>query len=147
MYSKEEAQQIKKEFWTAFAEAYPRKWLLYDTKIKDVTFKFYIDNKKAQVLLDIEPKDEEKRKIYYEKIESLKTILHEEYLTEAILERNFYLDNGKVISRIWIEKLNVSLNNRNYWPEIFEFFSETMSKFELFFFEFEEYIKDLEMNT
>lgn len=147
MYSKEEAQQIKKEFWTAFAEAYPRKWLLYDTKIKDVTFKFYIDNKKAQVLLDIEPKDEEKRKIYYEKIESLKTILHEDYLPEAILERNFYLDNGKVISRIWIEKLNVSLNNRNYWPEIFEFFSETMSKFELFFFEFEEYIKDLEMNT
>lgn len=147
MYSKEEAQQIKKEFWTAFAEAYPRKWLLYDTKIKDVTFKFYIDNKKAQVLLDIEPKDEEKRKIYYEKIESLKTILHEDYLPEAILERNFYLDNGKVISRIWIEKLNVSLNNRKYWPEIFEFFSETMSKFELFFFEFEEYIKDLEMNT
>jgi hypothetical protein len=147
MYSKEEAQQIKKEFWTAFAEAYPRKWLLYDTKIKDVTFKFYIDNKKAQVLLDIEPKDEEKRKIYYEKIESLKTILHEDYLPEAILERNFYLDNGKVISRIWIEKLNVSLNNRKYWPEIFEFFSETMTKFELFFFEFEEYIKDLEMNT
>ena len=147
MYSKEEALRIKKDFWIAFAEAYPRKWLLYDTKIKDVTFKFYIDNKKAQVLLDIEPKDEEKRKIYYEKIESLKTILHEEYLPEAILERNFYLDNGKVISRIWIEKLNVSLNNRNYWPEIFEFFSETMTKFELFFFEFEEYIKDLEMNT
>ena len=147
MYSKEEALRIKKDFWIAFAEAYPRKWLLYDTKIKDVTFKFYIDNKKAQVLLDIEPKDEEKRKIYYEKIESLKTILHEEYLPEAILERNFYLDNGKVISRIWIEKLNVSLNNRNYWPEIFEFFSETMSKFELFFFEFEDYIKDLEMNT
>ncbi|MFN4026998.1 MAG: DUF4268 domain-containing protein [Flavobacterium sp.] len=147
MYSKEEAQQIKKEFWTAFAEAYPRKWLLYDTKIKDVTFKFYIDNKKAQVLLDIEPKDEEKRKIYYEKIESLKTILHEDYLPEAILERNFYLDNGKVISRIWIEKLNVSLNNRKYWPEIFEFFSETMTKFALFFYEFEDYIKDLEMNT
>lgn len=147
MYSKEEAQQIKKEFWTAFAEAYPRKWLLYDTKIKDVTFKFYIDNKKAQVLMDIEPKDEEKRKIYYEKIESLKTILHEDYLPEAILERNFYLDNGKVISRIWIEKLNVSLNNRKYWPEIFEFFSETMTKFELFFYEFEDYIKDLEMNT
>jgi hypothetical protein len=41
----------------------------------------------------------------------------------------------------------VSLNNRSYWPEIFEFFSETMTKFELFFFEFEEYIKDLEMNT
>ncbi|MDI9257216.1 DUF4268 domain-containing protein [Flavobacterium sedimenticola] len=147
MYSKEEAQRIKKEFWTAFAEAYPRKWLLYDTKIKDVTFKFYIDNKKAQVLLDIEPKDEEKRKIYYEKIESLKTILHEEYLPEAILERHFYLDNGKVISRIWVEKTGVSLHNKIYWPEIFDFFHETMSAFEYFFYEYEEYIKDLEINT
>lgn len=147
MYSKEEAQRIKKEFWTAFAEAYPRKWLLYDTKIKDVTFKFFIDNKKAQVLLDIEPKDEEKRKIYFEKIESLKTILTEEYLPEAILERNFYLESGKVISRIWVEKLSVSLNNRSYWPEIFNFFNETMTQFEVFFYEYEDYIKDLETNT
>jgi hypothetical protein len=147
MYSKEEASHIKKEFWTAFAEAYPRKWLLYDTKIKDFTFKFFIDNKKAQVLLDIEPKDEEKRKIYFEKIESLKTILLEDYLPEAILERNFHLQTGKVISRIWVEKLDVSLNNRFYWSIIFDFFNETMAQFELFFYEHEDYIRDLEINT
>ncbi|QBZ98144.1 DUF4268 domain-containing protein [Flavobacterium sangjuense] len=147
MYSKEETLLIKKEFWTAFAAAYPRKWLLYDTKIKDVTFKFYIDNKKAQVLLDIEPKDEEKRKIYFEKIESLKTILLEDYLPEAILERNFYLESGKIISRIWVEKLGVSLNNKNNWEAIFDFFNETMTQFEYFYFEHEDYIKDLEINT
>jgi len=147
MYSKEEALRIKKDFWIAFAEAYPRKWLLYDTKIKDVTFKFFVDNKKAQVLLDIEPKDEEKRKIYYEKIESLKTILHEDYLPEAIFERNFYLESGKVISRIWVEKTGVSLNNKNNWQTIFDFFNETMSQFEYFFYENEDYIKDLTINT
>ena len=49
MYSKEEAQRLKREFWIAFAEKYPRKWLLYDTKIKDFSFKFFVDNKKAQV--------------------------------------------------------------------------------------------------
>jgi hypothetical protein len=147
MYSKEESLKIKKEFWVQFAEAYPRKWILYDTKIKDVTFKFYVDNKKAQVLLDIEPKEEEKRKIYFEKIESLKTILLEEYLPEAILERNYFLESGKVVSRIWVEKSNVSLNNKNTWEAIFDFFSETMTQFELFFFEYEDYIKDLETNT
>ena len=147
MYSKEEALRIKKDFWIAFAEAYPRKWMLYDTKIKDVTFKFYIDNKKAQVLLDIEPKDEEKRKIYFEKIESLKTILLEEYLPEAILERNYYLESGKVISRIWVEKTGVSLNNKSNWQSIFDFFNETMSQFEYFFYEHQDYIKDLEINT
>lgn len=147
MYSKEEALRIKKDFWIAFAEAYPRKWMLYDTKIKDVTFKFFIDNKKAQVLLDIEPKDEEKRKIYFEKIESLKTILLEEYLPDAILERNYYLESGKVISRIWVEKTGVSLNNKNNWQSIFDFFNETMSQFEYFFYEHQDYIKDLEINT
>jgi len=147
MFSKEEAQQIKKEFWTAFAEAYPRKWLLYDTKIKDFTFKFYVDNKKAQVLIDIEPKDVEKRKIYYEKIESLKTILLEEYLDDAIFERNFYLETGKCISKIWVEKNGISLFNKASWDDIFDFFNEKMDAFERFFYEYEDYIRDLEINT
>jgi hypothetical protein len=99
------------------------------------------------VLLDIEPKDEEKRKIYFEKVESLKTILLEEYLPEAILERNYYLESGKIISRVWVEKLGVSLNNRAYWPEIFDFFSATMTQYEYFFYEYQDYIKDLEINT
>ena len=147
MFSKEEALQIKKDFWIAFAEEYPRKWLLYNTKIKDVTFKFYVDNKKAQVLLDIEPKDEEKRKIYYEKVESLKTILLEDYLDDVIFERNFYLETGKVISRVWVEKTGISINHKNTWPEIFDFFAEKMDAFERFFYENEDYIKDLEINT
>ena len=123
------------------------KWLLYNTKIKDVTFKFYVDNKKAQVLLDIEPKDEEKRKIYYEKVESLKTILLEDYLDDVIFERNFYLETGKVISRVWVEKTGISINNKNTWPEVFDFFAEKMDAFERFFYENEDYIKDLEINT
>lgn len=147
MYSKEESIRIKKEFWTQFAEVYPRKWLLYNTKIKDVSFKFYVDNKKAQVLLDIEPKEEEKRKIYFEKIESLKTILTEEYLEDAILERNYYLESGKIISRIWVETDGISINNKATWPKIFDFFYENMDAFERFFYENEDYIRDLEINT
>jgi hypothetical protein len=147
MFSKEEALQIKKDFWIAFAEAYPRKWLLYNTKIKDVTFKFYVDNKKAQVILDIEPKDEEKRKIYYEKVESLKSILIEDYIEDVIFERNYYLENGKIISRIWVEELGISINNKNTWTTIFDFFNVNMDAFERFFYENEDYIKDLEINT
>lgn len=147
MYSKEESLHLKKEFWVQFAAAYPKKWLLYDTKIRDVAFKFYIDNKKAQVQLDIEMKDEEKRKIYFEKIESLKTILRDDFLPDVILERNFYLENGKIISRIWVEKLNVSISNKNTWQEVFDFFNDTMTPFEYFFYEYQDYIKNLEQNV
>lgn len=147
MYSKAEAQIIKKEFWVNFAEEYPRKWLLYDTKIKDFSLKFYVDNKKAQVLIDIESKDEEKRKIYYEKIESLKQILVDEYIPDVIFERNFHLETGKVISKIWVEKTGISLFNKATWPAIFDFFYENMDAFERFFYEYQDYITDLEINT
>jgi len=147
MYSKEEALHMKKAFWTAFAEAYPRKWLLYNTKIKDFSFKFYIDNKKAQVLLEIEPKDDGKRIIYFEKVESLKTVLIDDFIEDAIFERHFYLDNGKEVSRIWVEKEGVSINNKNTWQETFDFFYEKMDAFERFFYEYEDYLKDLEINT
>jgi hypothetical protein len=147
MYSKEEAQKLKREFWVAFADKYPRKWMLYDTKIKDFSFKFYVDNKKAQVLIDIEQRNEETRKIYFEKIESLRTILEEDYIKDLVFEKNFTIESGKTISRIWVEQLNVSVSNRNYWDTIFDFFEENMDKLERFFYEYQDYIRDLEINT
>lgn len=144
MYSREETQRLKHEFWVAFAEKYPRKWLLYDTKIKDFSFKFYADNRKAQVMLDIEHRNDEKRSQYFEKIESLKNILEEEFISDLVFERNFYLENGKAISRVWTEKTGVSISNRNYWDQIFDFFYDKMHQFEMFYREYDEYIKDVE---
>lgn len=147
MFSKEETQRLKHEFWIGFAEAYPRKWLLYDTKIKDFSFKFFVDNKKAQVMIDIEHRDDQLRKIYFEKIESLKTILEEDYIQDLIFERNFHLENGKTISRIWVEQTGVSVSNRNTWNDIYDFFSKKMTALEYFFYEYQDYIRDLETNT
>lgn len=147
MFSKEEALAIKKDFWATFGTEYPRKWILYNTKIKDYAFKFHIDNKKALVSLDIECKDEEHRKIYFEKVESLKQILIDEFLPEVILDRNHYLDNGKMISRIWVEMDGVSINRKSDWETIYNFFYDSMDAFERFYYEYEDYLKDLEINT
>lgn len=143
MYSKEETQKLKREFWVTFAEKYPRKWVLYDTKIKDFSFKFYVDNKKAQVLIDIEHRNDDLRTGYFEKLEALKNILEEEFIKDLVFEQNYVLENGKTISRIWIEKLGVSVSNRNYWDEIFSFYNEKMSALELFYSEYDDFIKDV----
>ncbi|KAF2517648.1 DUF4268 domain-containing protein [Flavobacterium foetidum] len=144
MYSREESQRIKREFWVSFAEKYPRKWVLYDTKIKDFSFKFFVDNKKAQVLIDIEHRSEEKRMAYFEKLESLRNILEEEYIKDLVFEKNFTLESGKTISRIWVEKLGVGFSNRNNWDAIFDFFFEKMNALEIFYLEYDEFIKDIE---
>ncbi len=144
MYSKEESQKIKREFWVAFAEKYPRKWVLYDTKIKDFSFKFFVDNKKAQVLIDIEHRSDEKRTAYFEKIEALKNILEEEFVSDLVYEKNYTLESGKTISRIWVEKQGVGFSNRNNWDAIFDFFFEKMNALEMFYLEYDEFIKDIE---
>jgi hypothetical protein len=144
MYSKEESQKLKREFWVAFAEKYPRKWVLYDTKIKDFSFKFFIDNKKAQVFIDIEPRNDEKRIAYYEKLEALKNILEEEFIKDLVFEKNYTLESGKTISRIWIERQGIGFSNRNNWDTIFDFFFEKMNALELFYLEYDEFIKDVE---
>lgn len=144
MYSKEETQKLKREFWVTFADKYPRKWVLYDTKIKDFSFKFYVDNKKAQVLIDIEHRSDEKRIAYFEKLEALKNILEEEFIKDLVFEKEFILENGKTISRIWVEKLEVSVSNRKYWDEIFHFYNEKMNSLELFYKEYDDFIKDID---
>lgn len=145
MYSREESQRIKREFWVAFAEKYPRKWVLYDTKIKDFSFKFYVDNKKAQVLIDIEHRSDEKRNAYFEKIEALKNILEEEFIKDLVFEKNYTLESGKTISRIWVEKPGVGFSNRNNWDAIFDFFNENMHALEMFYLEYDEFIKEIDV--
>ena len=142
MFSKQEAQQIRKEFWITFGKSFPRKWILYNTKIKDFSFKFYADNKKAEVSLDIEINDELFRNAYFEKMWSLESILEEE--VGSIYKDEFYtLENGKVIARFWVSKEDVSIYDKNTWREIFEFFVEKMEGFERVFEEYEDFIKDV----
>ncbi|SFW72398.1 protein of unknown function [Sinomicrobium oceani] len=141
MFSREESRKLREEFWTSFGKSFPRKWILYNTKIKDFSFKFYFDTKKAGVVLDIESQDLEKRIHYYEKVTSLKSILKEEYLPEVIFEDVFFLDNGKEISRIYVEKTGVSVHNKKSWQETMEFLNTTMIQFEDFYSEYEDFIK------
>lgn len=144
MYSREESQKIKREFWVAFADKYPRKWLLYDTKIKDFSFKFYIDNKKAQVALAIEHRNEEKRNAYFEKIKALQSVLLEDFKLDLLYDKNYLLDNTKIISQIWIEIHQVGFSNKATWHTIFDFFNDKMLAFEQFYSEYDTFIQDID---
>jgi len=93
MFSKEESRLLREEFWISFGKSFPRKWLLYNTKIKGLSFKFHFDTKKALVTLDLED-DLENRINCWEKLVSLKSILQDNFLLEAIYEEEFFLENG-----------------------------------------------------
>ena len=141
MFSREESRQLRQQFWTSFGKSFPRKWILYDTKIKGFSFKFHFDKNSALVALDLED-DLENRINCWEKLVALKSILKNDYLPNAIYEEEYYLENGKEISRIFVPlEQNVSIHNKNTWREVMEFFNEKMSSFEAFFVEYQEMIR------
>ena len=142
MFSKEQSRILRQEFWTSFGKSFPRKWILYNTKLKGFSFKFHFDTKSALVALDLED-DLENRIKFWEKLESLKSILKEEYLPNAIYDETYFLDNGKEISRIYVPlNKKVSIHNKNTWRDVMEFFNETMPQFEAFFWEYKDFIEN-----
>ncbi len=141
MFSKEESRLLREQFWISFGKSFPRKWILYNTKMKGLNFKFHFDTKKALVALDLED-HLENRINYWDKLQALKTILTRDYLPEAIFEETYFLENGKEISRIYRPlKQNVSIHNKNSWQAVMVFFNETMRLFEAFFEDYQDVIK------
>lgn len=143
MFSKEESTKLRKEFWTSFGKSFPKKWLLYNTKIKGFSFKFVADRKKAMVCLDIENPEELINLLYFDKMISLKSLLENE-LPGVIFNDDYELESGKKIHRIYVPfDGKFSVYNKNTWRDCFEFYMETMPKFETFFFEYEDVIKNI----
>ena len=142
MFSKEESRLLRQEFWTSFGKSFPRKWILYDTKIKGLSLKFHFDTKTALISLDLED-DLENRINCWEKLVALKNILQTDYLPNAIYEEEYFLDNGKEISRIYLPlEQKVSIHNKSTWRDVMEFFNTNMIVFEAFFEDYKDIIKD-----
>ena len=141
MFTKEESRLLRQEFWTSFGKSFPRKWVLYNTGIKDFSFKFYFDTKKACVTLDIEDQDFDVSLGYYEKLQSLKSILTNEYLPDVIFQDLYVQENGKEIFRIYTEIEGVSIHDKATWQRTMEFLHGTMLQFETFWFEYQDIIR------
>ena len=142
MFSREESKRIKKEFWVTFGKQYPMKWTLYNTKIKDFSFKFIAERKKAGVTLDIESSDETQRALLFEQMLSLKKILETAYLSDIVFYEHYVLENGKKISRICVDyPQKFSVFNQSLWEECYLFLNLTMLQFESFWEDYQDYIK------
>ena len=141
MYSKVEVKALRQLFWTSFGKSFPRKWTLYNTKIKGLEFKFHFDKKSAMVCLDIDDTIESRLELW-EKIQSLQAVLLENYLPNALVEEIYYIDQDKDISRVFVLLEGVSINNKNTWQQTMEFLSLSMNQFESFFEDYNSVLED-----
>lgn len=145
MYSKEENKQLVLEFWSEFKKYSKRKrknkWIMQDTGINKVKLKFEFNEIFARVGIDIIANDLEKRVYYYEKFESLKNILETALGQEMIWDLEYPVNDKKQMAKIYLEKTDVSIYNKDAWNAVFEFFYKNMKIIERIFNEYYDFIK------
>ena len=150
MYKKEEAKNIRMEFWSRF-EAYsavrrrqkgkPVKWIMNKTGIPQLKLKFEFDKEKAIVGIDIETRNVDKRIEIFGRLEELKKKLEDNVKNEFTWDLEYILENKKSISRVYLKMENVSIYNPDDWPDVFPFFYKNMMKIEAFFGEYRDILK------
>ncbi len=131
MFTREEASLIKEEFWTTFgkymspivsAEGMNINWVNYHTRLKDVYFRMDTGKKSAVIFISIEHHDNEIQELYFEQFQELKTLLHATLHEEWEWQLHVPVAEGKVVSRIYKEISDVSVFNKDHWPELISFF-------------------------
>ncbi len=132
MYSREASKKMRQEFWIAFGKSFPRKWILYQTKIKGLSFKFDFDTKKAIVCLDVEATDPQNELLWH-RLLALRAILTRDHLKDAQYAKEYLLDSGKKISRVYVFLEDVSIHDKATWQKTMYFLYDRMDRFEGFF--------------
>ena len=131
MYSKQEASQLRHEFWTAFgqymnpilsAEGEKINWINYKTGEKNISFRMHADNKKAIIAIELDHKDKDIQQIYFEQFFQFKNLFEETMHEKWNWQLHTHDEHGKMISRIAREKTEVSVFQKKYWPELISFF-------------------------
>lgn len=150
MFSKEEAKKLREEFWDQFKELSARRrarkklpgnWMLTQTGIKALNLRFHVDREVAQVGIDLETRNMDKRIELYEKLESLKKLLEEAMEAPMNWDLEYIRENGKSVSRIYLQKENIDIYDKETWAGAHQFMYENMMKLELFYREYSDYLK------
>ena len=131
MYTREEASRTRQEFWTTFgkylnpilsSEGVRINWINYHTRVKDVYFRMHAGNKAASISISIEHTDASIRELYFEQFLELKTLLHDQLEEEWDWKSATTDESGRPVARIEKELSNVSVFNKDNWPELISFF-------------------------
>ncbi|PRZ01741.1 uncharacterized protein DUF4268 [Marinilabilia salmonicolor] len=149
MFSKEEAKELRLEFWQKLSnrtrrlpgqKGRKRLWIGDNTGIKGLDLRFDVGREKIIVALEINKKKEEDRLALYEKLEAAKELFEREFEGPLIWDFAYTKDNGRDVCRVYVEQPG-DMYVRETWPEIFTFMIDRMIRLEKAFLEVKDYLK------
>ena len=141
MFSKQEAVQLKQQFWISFgqymmpvpsAEGIKINWVNYKTGIKDLYFKMEADNRRAMISIVISHAVAARQHAIFNQFIQTKTLLTEALQEEWTWELQVPDENNKIVSRLYTSLDGVNIFRKEDWPAIISFFKPRMIALDAF---------------
>jgi len=152
MWSKEEARNRNIRFYTNFgvymkkhSAEYSEKirWVNYRTGLNSVRFKLETFKNSSKVCIDVVNKDRGVREVFFEQFEEFKTLLSNS-MDKLDWVKEYRVDTGIYITRIYAELKGPSINEESDWGEIYKFFEKNILALHEFWKISQDVFKDLE---
>ncbi|MBK6525006.1 MAG: DUF4268 domain-containing protein [Crocinitomicaceae bacterium] len=145
MFTKEEKKKLKLEFWSRLEDQMTRlknphgskvNWMNYNTGINHLYFRMEADEKAGRLCIDLQFPDNGVREVYWDQFEEFRDLLNDRFKGKLIWLKDFEHENGKTISRIYLEKAEVNINNQKDWDKMHLFLKLSFVKLDEFWDEF-----------
>jgi len=138
MYSKEEAKQLKINFWNHLGSELESvrgvngnkvSWMSFNTKIKHLYFRMEADETSMRLCIDLQFPDNGVREVFFEQFLEFKERLDQLFEGNNLWLENFDHSSGKTISRIAAEKQEVNFLDQSKWVDMHEFLKGNFIKY------------------
>ncbi|WP_346239504.1 DUF4268 domain-containing protein [Niabella insulamsoli] len=133
MYSRSEASNIRKAFWTTLGQYLkPVKnaagetinWVNYKTGVRHIYFRMDAGKRDASVAIEIKHPSADERATVFDQFVSVKKIFEGAAGPDWDWQPVFYDEDGSAGSRIFSQLEGVSVFNKENWPQIISFLKE-----------------------
>ena len=152
MYSKQQASQIRQEFWTVFgqymspvlsAEGEKINWINYKTGEKHVFFKMETEGKTATIAIELSHPDPGVQEVFFDQFMALRTQLEELTHEEWNWQLHHTNQHGQTVSRIYTQMEDVTIFNKEHWPKLISFFKPRLIALDNFWSEVKYFFETL----
>ncbi|MDX1445733.1 DUF4268 domain-containing protein [Lishizhenia sp.] len=151
MFSKEELRERKTLFWEGLKKKMQNRksangkranWINYRTGLKFFYVRLDVNSKRAIFALDLQPKDEGIKEIFWEQLQELKVVLESE-MGPGIWDEDVEIKYGHSVSRIYWELPDVNMFKKEDTDKIYAFFQEKLIAFDRFYTDYDEILLTL----
>ncbi len=148
MYTKEEAQAIRHDFWHKLESksrripgqnGKPIKWLFDKTGVRGLDLRFDLSGGKVYVAIEVNTHSESRDARLWDKLVNCKTLIEKHFEATVVYKECFVREAGNEVKRVYVVR-DGDIYDKTQWSDMIYFMIDNMLRMEAAYREIQDYL-------